>query len=606
MAARWSVETAAVVPDIAPAARARLLQGERVLLAALVVVECIVLFARLDNAYLSIGEGNTAALGQNVLKYGYPRVWDGTNVVFPLYGGDVDSHLAWVGHPWLQYYLAAGGIFIFGPTNLGARFVFGACGVLAVIALYFLALRLSGNRYLAALSAIILAVHPLFWFYSRQSRYYAPTMLLMILAMYYYLKWQEQPSAARLGLFVISAVLLFYSLYTIWAFVMLAVGVHYLMASRKRRSLAQFALAVLTIGALTLPFFIYAPPHFHLDRQPTSDGYSVRLLVHLWKIQTLYYPLATLAIAVGLAELIRRVAKARRVAQATRVGQATRVAHASRVAPAKNGDGMRMGGDYLILIGVPAYVCFVVIYPFFTTHYMLPVLPVGAILVAWLVLKLREYSRWAAAVILPIVLATNVLNILPYMATDKLGITPSKVEPAIANPTWTHTPGTPLAHYLTEQLAVHFYAFDFLDFLAHDYRHELKSVTTFIRQNAAPSDAIYAPWNDADAIAFYTGRRVKYHTEPSLFPDETIRTLLPKDDEADWIDPLSIDVPGRYYMSERFYSDYERVRIDAPKEYFETYPNMDFFDFRTNTLAPTWFYIFKKRTSNADTNARAR
>lgn len=573
MAMKWpSVQAESAATDFGHTTLTRVLQAQTILLAALVVFECVILFAHIDNAYLSIGEGNNAKLGQNVLKYGYPRVWDGSYLVFPLYGGDVDENLAWVGHPWLQYYLAAGGVLIFGPTNLGARLMFCLCGVASVVFIYFLALRLSRNRILAGLSAIILALHPLFWFYSRQSRYYSPTILLMILAMLCYLKWAEDSSVSRLACFVLVSTLLFYSLYTVWAFVMLAVGAHYLLFVRSKRNFWQFAMAAIAIAALTLPFFAYAPPHFHLDRQPTSDGYTTRLLVHLWKIHSLYYPLLVLPLVVGIVAIVRRLSGRRAAA------------------------GLGISKDYLLFASVPCYICFIVIYPFFTTHYMLPVLPVGAIAVAWLVLKLREYSRWAAPVALALMLSTNVLHALPYIVVDKLGINPSKLEPGLANPTWTYTPGTPLSHYLTEQLAVRFYPFDFIGFLTHDFRHELEGVTDLIENSTSKSDVVYSPWNDADAIAFYTGRKVKYHSEPSLFPSATVRNLLARGDDADFIDPLSIDVPPHYYMSRKFYEDYDRIKVNFPKEYFETYPNMDFFDFRTNLDAPQWFYIFKRKT----------
>jgi hypothetical protein len=540
---------------------------------AIGLIQLLFLFTNLDNAYLSIGEGNTAQLGKNVLKFGYPKAWDGNYLVVPFYETTVNDHLAWVSHPWLQYYLAAAGILAFGDTSLGARFIFGLCGLAAVIALYYLTLRISSSVRLARLSTIILALHPLFWFYGRQSRYYAPTMLLMTLVMLTYLKWSESQAKRQLAFFILSSVLLFYSLYTIWAFMMLAVGVHYLVFRRTRANLKPFALAAAIIGILTLPFFIYAPPHFHFERPPTLNGYWTRLAVHLWKIHTLYYPLLTLPVMLGIVALVARAAGAK-----------------------KSATTLRWRNEYWLLLSVPAFVLFIVVYPFFTTHYMLPVLPVGAILTAYFVLKLREYNRWLAAPVLALLLATNLFHVLPYILADKLNLGSSKLAAVLSNPTWTHTPGTPLSHYLTEQLAVRFYAFDFGGFLTHEYRHELKGVISYLKENARPDQTVYVPWNDADAVAFYTGMKVRYHLDTTYFKNQQLKSLVPNADDADFIDTLTFDVPPHQYMSGKFFDNYERVKFPYPKEYFETYPNIDFFDFRTNDAPPSWFYLYKSKT----------
>src|SRR3954469_501533 len=133
--------------------------GEHRFILAVSLIQLLFLFTNLDNAYLSIGEGNTAQLGKNVLQFGYPKAWDGNYFVVPFYETAVNDHLVWVSHPWLQYYLAAAGILVFGNTSLGARVIFGLCGLAAVIALYYLTLRISSSVRLARLATLILALH---------------------------------------------------------------------------------------------------------------------------------------------------------------------------------------------------------------------------------------------------------------------------------------------------------------------------------------------------------------------------------------------------------------------------------------------------------------
>jgi 4-amino-4-deoxy-L-arabinose transferase-like glycosyltransferase len=542
------------------------------LLFAVLLIDAVFVFANLDNAYLSIGEGNTALLGKNVLKFGYPRAWDGEYMAVPMYDGTINGDLAWVTHPWLQYYVAAAGTALFGPTNAGARVMFGLMGLAAVVALYRLVLEMRASPALAKLAMAIFGLHPLFWLYSRQCRYYAPTMLWMSLLLIAYLRWRKTGSWWALAAFIVVSVLLFHTLYTVWGVMMLGIGIYYLVFDCNRETLPRFSGAAAAISALTLPWFIYAPPRFHFNLSPTLIGYGNRLAVHLWKIHVLFYPFLTLAIILAATALVHKLLTRNQPGRESAIG---------------------WQDEYWLLAAVAVYVPLVVLYPFFTTHYMLPVLPFGAIAAAWLLLKIREHSRWLCAASLGVLLATNVFHILPYIAVDKLFSDPDSLEAPFPNPTATMTPGTPLRHYLTEQLAYRFYVFDFWEFLHNDHSHQLKGVTAFLREHAGQGESILVPWQDANALAFYTGLHVLYHTQSPFFRNQQLKEYFPPIVDADWIVPLEIDMPRHFYLTEEFESRYEKVVLDYPKEYFETYPNLEFFNFRTNASAPGKFFILK-------------
>lgn len=544
--------------------------SRRVFILSLVLVSAFFVFGNIDNAYLSIGEGNTAQLGKNVLEFGFPKAWNGNYLVVPFYDSTINSQLTWVAQPWLQYYLAGAGIAVFGPTSLGARFFFALCSVFSVVAIYYFALRVSGSILLARLSGLLFALHPVVWLYSRQSRYYAPTMLLMILTVLTYLRWRDHSTKRKLALFIIASVFLFHSLYTIWAFLLLGIGIYYLVFDVSRENIKAFTIATLCIAGLTLPWFLYAPPHFYFDLPPTLAGYGNRLIVHLWKIQVLYYPLVTVLLIYGVVLLLRRGIGRRRP-----------------------DSSLRLRKEFWLLSSVVAYVLLILVYPFYTTHYMLPVLPFGAIIAAYLLLKIRAQNRWLSAAVLALMLTTNCLGILPYIAVEKIGVKPETVEAALPNPTATMTVGTPLSHYLTEQLAVRFYAFDFFNFITHENHHQLKGVVNYLKENVQPGQTVYTPWNDANAIAFYTSQKIVYHGDSIFLHNQQVKGLLTVPEKPDWIIPLAIDEPGTKYISEDFLRDYERIRLAVPKEYFETYPNIEFFNFRTNERAPAWFYILK-------------
>ncbi len=52
-----------------------------------ILISSILLFGNLGNSYAPIDEANTMILGENTMKYGYPKVWDGEYLVSPFLRG---------------------------------------------------------------------------------------------------------------------------------------------------------------------------------------------------------------------------------------------------------------------------------------------------------------------------------------------------------------------------------------------------------------------------------------------------------------------------------------------------------------------------------------
>ena len=96
------------------------------------------LFYHLDSHLLWGDEAETAVLAKNVVQFGVPRTFDGTNYI--LLHGTVDEtpgHI-WIWSPWMQNYLAASSFILFGPTTWAARAPFafiGWCSVLLLAAI---------------------------------------------------------------------------------------------------------------------------------------------------------------------------------------------------------------------------------------------------------------------------------------------------------------------------------------------------------------------------------------------------------------------------------------------------------------------------------------
>ena len=117
----------------------------RILFVAIAVIMTVMAYANLGNRYMFIDESITAMLGRNILKFGYPKVWDGNNLVMAaINGNEFNDSLVYIKHNWLPYYLSAFGQ-LFGDNVFNMRALFVLIGILGAAAFGVLAKRLTHN-----------------------------------------------------------------------------------------------------------------------------------------------------------------------------------------------------------------------------------------------------------------------------------------------------------------------------------------------------------------------------------------------------------------------------------------------------------------------------
>jgi len=141
---------------------------------ALLIVT-LVYFYRLDQPLLWDDEAETGIVARNVLRHGYPTAYDGRNVSFYDNGGGLNGNLVCKKIPWIQYYVGALSLLIFGNNTLGLRVLFAFSGVLAFFPIY--AILRTRLRYPTLLTALIL-ISPQVVLFQRSARYYPLLTLL--------------------------------------------------------------------------------------------------------------------------------------------------------------------------------------------------------------------------------------------------------------------------------------------------------------------------------------------------------------------------------------------------------------------------------------------
>ena len=145
------------------------------------------LFANLSDHYLWNDEASTAILSRNVLKYGYPSSFDGTNMHYPDWPEfHQPGTYIWKVDPWVQNYLMAASFKLFGINTWSARLPFVLSGFLTLVILFIFCIRHLGSKKIGLFSILLMGTSVPFLLHARQARYYGLVILLSFAVFYLY------------------------------------------------------------------------------------------------------------------------------------------------------------------------------------------------------------------------------------------------------------------------------------------------------------------------------------------------------------------------------------------------------------------------------------
>jgi 4-amino-4-deoxy-L-arabinose transferase-like glycosyltransferase len=339
--------------------------------AAIFIVAFGLLFYHLDNHPLWGDEAETAVLAKNVVQFGVPRTYDGTNYL--LLHGTVDEtpgHV-WIWSPWMQNYLAASSFVVFGPTTWAARAPFAFVGWCSLLLLALTAWKIYRSHAIALASVALLGASEIFLLHARQCRYYPISIFAEILLVY---GGYELLAARRRGIWLaaLALVLQFYSNYIIAvANVPALLALAWMLRGQGRAAILRVAFVFGIFVIAVLPWLIYAHP-WGQSNAMGSENYFSKAFHYLLQIHFLFVPLCFL-----LLPLLGFISKGRAVLP----------------------DITKRWECFLSFL-LPLYFVVVLFAPGFYLRYQLPLLPLLCLLAAAWVLR---YVRWRALAIVLIV-----------------------------------------------------------------------------------------------------------------------------------------------------------------------------------------------------------
>ncbi len=283
----------------------------------LILAGAILIFAALGQRCLWQDEAETALLARNILRFGKPVAFDGVNLVSQEAGREFGPDHVWRWSPWLQFYLAAASLRVFGMTTFAARLPFAICGVVTLMATYIAAARAFLSAAVARLSIAFLATSVPFLLHVRQARWHAPAYLLIALLLIAVMSVaagsqpagpaKSRPPHRSVALFIFAATLLFYMNYFVAICAIAAIAAAAPLLARDRRFLVRMAIAIAVTVLLSIPGALY----FQIFSRGASTGAAQTMSQLGFYVMAL--PVPMLAIAAWIGVTARAAGDARRV-----------------------------------------------------------------------------------------------------------------------------------------------------------------------------------------------------------------------------------------------------------------------------------------------------
>lgn len=574
-------------------------QNDRWLVVGVALLGVALLFPNLGETYLWTDEADTAAIGRNTLKFGYPLMHDGRNLIMyypPVFNKD---HVEIV-LPWLQYYLTAASFGLFGVDTFSARLPFAMLGLASLILFPFVVRRLTEDRWTQLTAPLLLTVTVPFLLYFRQCRYYALIIFATLWLIWAYQALADGRRHAAIHL-TCAAIVLFHSHYVVCFGTLAGLGIHWLLTYRQRIPWRT----ILSMGALftlfTLPWILYAQFWTHSYNAwfgirktlvytgklvaRLSDDFAPPLLVivlaWMWSFRSGNRIFRNLWIAGGLCATGTLLNIPGMVYG---VSVCIGLAFAIRGAGYVRGQNALSSESLVWMMPCGVILSLAVLSPFDEVRYLVGLAPFVCIGLMYVFGRLRAQYPRLIPVLLVLFVGTNVFRAAPALALSFVPVSAWDAGVALAESDWATRLGIPrllpeerdwfhrmavIDESVARHARVQSYLYEYLHELAHAYDGPIEGLTQYLTRYGTPEDTVKIDY-DAVSLIFYTDMRIlPEHT----FKDTSIA--------ADWIILRHSNyqrVPDAFM--ERIQQRYERIMLPYPDIPWENRPEISLHHFR--------------------------
>lgn len=456
--------------------------------ATIALLGAFLILFRLDHRLLWIDEAETALLGRSILVHGLPIAVDGNSVISQEVGREYGPNRVWRWTPWVEKYLAAGSFALLGESTFSARLPFALLGVLSVVSVAPLAVLLFRDRWIGVLAMAFLALSVPFLLHVRQCRYYSPAIFASIWALYFFVAMARGRRWSVVG-FTGAMTLLFHSNNLNAGATGVALLACAAVVGFDRAALKRAVIAAILIVLINAP---WAWAFAQGKTDPRLYSYTENLRFHLELINLYTLPIAAVLAFLCIAGLGRK-----------------------RYAIVEDDDRRSV----LLLILFPVvYVVAISAAPWSFFRYTVGLLPVAAVLMAFMSRRLLAWNRVVGAAFTVSLLLTGLWSQVlaaPLTFTKYNILLEGRSSP-------TFDLFFPLGNYLGE--------------LSRPYAGPMERLVDYLRENAKPGERVFISYGDL-ILMFYTKLEVR--------GGQSGQSL------ADWHDPEWIVVRSFFRFGDR-------------------------------------------------------
>lgn len=567
------------------------LKKEYCYLVGILVVITILIFLNINNSLLWKDEAINASIGYNTLKYGYPIIWDGKNLVSSTDGNSFNQYLISSNYEWIPFYLVAGSFSIFGKTTFAARFPFATFAVLSVVLVWRIARKVFKNLPYVVCCTILYGFNVQFLLYSYQSRYFSLILFGIAWNILCFIRIIENEknkgitNFRYLCAFTISIIFTFHSNRIAGITITLSI-IMFLVTNLSIKCCKITIPLIIGTSTWLVWYFIntvlFNAPSFGTD---SIESHIITKIVMIsWKLQVYFCPLLSLFILYLIFKLIFI-----KGTEKIDVGLYTSLFFLVII-------------SNVIVVALPRWGII--------NHYFIPVLVVAPFLVTAFLVYFYSKSRYTTVIIAFVLINTNLLNIWPYYIIAAKTFHEKNEAANLLSPNNEFTtnyglissPATDenfriqaLNEYI-DQLEVRYYLYEYILQAMRGYNSYLDKSIEFLNENAFTGDSILVLGFEFEPIMFYTDLRVVNNMTTRLKPWPDFFTSYPNqpkfehltrvpDDEIDWIlykhdgsEKVMFDDP--YYLQKNIKKFQKYTMSSSASVGLSNTPDLDYHKFK--------------------------
>ncbi|MFC1517016.1 EpsG family protein [Candidatus Margulisiibacteriota bacterium] len=532
----------------------------------LLILAAVLLFTNLAGDLLWEDEAETAVIAKNILRFGWPKAFDGVNLVTQEWGHDSNAQKIWIHQTWLPHYLTALSFLVFGVSTWAARLPYVVLALITIWLMYYFIYKEKKQYSLALLAALFLTTSVTFILHARQCRYYSLLIFFAVLWLFLYWRWQNNQKKNVLLLSTVGALLFHAQYMSALAWLASTFLAGYFVQKRKVKNKEHLTIWA-GIALLCLPWIIYAQLWDKFGEVGTnlSDrliNWLINIPLHLFGVNHFIFPVV-LFIGIGYLFYKRKI------------------------------DDF---DKYIFLAGVFYYliICFIPLYP--DIRYIIVLIPWAAYFLAKIVLMLSRKSKTMAGLLVVTLIFSNIWS-LPYWYISKWSL-PEKI----------------ITHYKDLRFDLMNYFYELRD----SAQGPVKAAVEYFEQQASPGQSVFTSYG-AEPYIFYTNLKIARELpfkDPApdwiilkgntwqkwmkwvLFQDNLNKQASTKkyvwNYKSEKETPVIWGIRKRYIENYLSKNNYEAVRISAPDRLWENRPTLLWHDFGKTAFQKNSLVIYKK------------